>query len=238
MPVPGLVYQAPRGWFAMSTAPKSPERTARVLPLGTVMSDEAMLDGLRQQRPGAQAVFFRRYHHYVERLITRVLGYDRDVPDLVQDTFLAALKGVEAFRGDHGALGTWLGQIAIRTARGCIRKRKALRWLDFRPSPKLESAAAAIFKPEDQQALSHAYTALDKLPTNERVVFVLRAIEGMDVGEVCSMLNISAATVKRRTKSANERFTRLAGRDPVLRDWLDVHAEDSERRSPPEDNGQ
>jgi RNA polymerase sigma-70 factor, ECF subfamily len=234
--MPRMALPRHAGWLAM-TAAKSPPQTARVLPLGTVMSDEAMLEGLRQQRAGAQAVFFRRYHSYVERLITRVLGFDRDVPDLVQDTFLAALKGVRDFRGDHGALGTWLGQIAIRTARGCIRKRKALRWLDFRPGPKLESVGAAVFKPEDQQALSHAYAALDKLPTNERVVFVLRAIEGMDVGEVCSMLNISPATVKRRTKSANERFGRLAQRDPVLREWISVREWHLSNQGSPQDEG-
>lgn len=192
-----------------------------VLPIVPTMSDAEMIQGLRQRKPGAQAAFFRRYHDYVERLLTRVLGFDRDLPDLVQDVFVAALKSAPGFRGDEGALGSWVGQIAIYTARGCIRRRKALRWLDFRPTSTFEAVSAPAWKPEDQQALAHAYAALDRLPANERIVFVLRAIEGMEVGEVCAMLDISAATVKRRTKAAQERFMRLAQRDPVLRDWLD-----------------
>ena len=59
----------------------------------------------------------------------------------------------------------------------------------------------------------------EQLPAKERVVFALRFIEGMDVTEVAALCEISPATVKRRTQSAQERFWRLAGRDPVLKEW-------------------
>lgn len=192
----------------------------RVVALGAVLDEAALLEGLRGGKPQAQAAFFRRYHGYVERLVTRVLGFDAEVPDLVQDVFFAALKGIDGFRGDHGALSSWLGQIAIRTARGCIRRRKALKWLDFRPGLNLDDGPSFTPQPEERQALARAYQALDKLPTDERLVFSLRAIEGMDVAEVCTLCEISPATVKRKSKSAQERFFRIANRDPVLRDWL------------------
>lgn len=192
----------------------------RVVALSAVLDEAALLEGLRGGKPQAQAAFFRRYHAYVERLVTRVLGFDAEVPDLVQEVFFAALKGIDSFRGDHGALSSWLGQIAIRTARGCIRRRKALKWLDFRPGFNLDDVPGFTPQPEERQALARAYLALDKLPTDERLVFSLRAIEGMDVAEVCSLCEISPATVKRKSKSAQERFFRIANRDPVLRDWL------------------
>ena len=60
---------------------------------------------------------------------------------------------------------------------------------------------------------------LDRLPAKERVVFVLRAIEGMDVTEVAAVCDVSVATVKRRSKTGQARFFRLAMRDPVLREF-------------------
>ena len=88
-----------------------------MVPLSSAFTDEGLLEALRRGHQGARAAFFRRFHDYVERLVTRVLGFDNEIPDIVQEVFLGALKGIHAFRGDHNALPSWVGQIAIRTAR-------------------------------------------------------------------------------------------------------------------------
>lgn len=234
MAEPGLALRAPVPWlFPMAgRGPVSRDaQTGKVVALVSSSDEAQLLAELRAGHQNARVAFFRRYHHYVERLLVRTIGFDAEIPDLVQEVFLAALKGVPRFRGDHNALSTWLGQITIRTAQLLIRKRKALRWLDFRPGATIDEARAAPVRPElrleDRQVLERTYAALDKLPTNERMVFVLRYIDGMEVTEVAELCQISLATVKRRSKAAWERFLRLVGRDPVLREWRAGRGEDS-----------
>lgn len=179
----------------------------------------ALLAGLRAGDRGAQAAFFERYVVDVERILFRLLGPDTELQDLVQESFLQALSSIGSFRGDEGALGPWLRSVAIRTALKRVRWRKARWWLGFHPPEDFLDIPASV-DPSVQAALKRAHGVLDRLPPRERVAFVLRFVEGMQLREVASSCGVSLATVKRRLTSARRRFERLAERDPLLREWL------------------
>jgi RNA polymerase sigma-70 factor, ECF subfamily len=178
-------------------------------------AEAVMLEGLRAGQRDAQAALFARYGRMVERLLCRVLGLDPEIPDLVQDVFLAALKGIDRFRGDEGALSTWIGQIAIRTSQLCIRKRQRTRRMQAAVRPPISHTGDAA---EDRQLLARTYAVIEQLHEKERLVFVLRFIEQMDVVEVAKLCKISVATVKRRSRRAQDRFWVLVVHDPVLRE--------------------
>jgi len=58
------------------------------------------------------------------------------------------------------------------------------------------------------------------LPPQQRVPFVLRYVEELNLVEVAQACGVSLATTKRRIARARQRLVRAAGRDEVLRAWL------------------
>lgn len=182
--------------------------------------DERLVERLRDGDRAAAAILFDRYGDRIERVLVRVLGLDPEIPDLLQDVFVAAITGASAFRGDASTLPAWLTQIAVRSARKCIRRRSTRRALGL-VSNHHEAEAVGSDDPEIEATLRCAYRVLAKLPAHERIPFALRFIAGMRLAEVAQACDTSLATVKRRIARARQRFDRLAAHDPLLSSWLE-----------------
>jgi RNA polymerase sigma-70 factor (ECF subfamily) len=207
---------------APDTTPAKPEGV--VVPLAFVGDDAALVGGLRDHHPGAKAAFFQRYAPYVERIITRVIGYDRELADILQETFLSALASLHTLK-DAQALRPWLAQVTTLTARKVLRTRTRRRWLrlfvDADDEARWERPVAE-HEPDALRALHAVYAVLGELPADERIAFALRFVEGMELTEVASACAVSLATVKRRLKRAETHFVAEARNRPELGDWLSM----------------
>jgi RNA polymerase sigma-70 factor, ECF subfamily len=179
----------------------------------------SLLAGLRRREPAAAAELFDRNVAQVERAALGVLGPDPEVEDLVQDAFVAALRGIDGFRGDERALGAWVRGIATRLALKRLRWRRTRRWLGWPGSDALPELPG-LTDTGTQAALRRAYTLLARLPALERAAFGMRFIQGMQLEEVADALGVSLSTAKRHLKRARARLGRLAARDALLCDWL------------------
>jgi RNA polymerase sigma-70 factor (ECF subfamily) len=69
-------------------------------------------------------------------------------------------------------------------------------------------------------ALHRTHSVLGRLPRNERDIFAMRHIDGLELGTLATLCGVSLATVKRRLTRAEGRFYALARREPALADWL------------------
>lgn len=204
-------------------SPKArPAASEVVRQLPVVRDDAALLEGLRAGEAWARAALFDRYAPHVERILRRILGHElhTDVADLMQDAFVQALGSIDRLR-DAEALLAWMQTIAARTAYRSIRARRARRWLRFWEPAELPEVSVEGVDPAVREAHRRTYAALDRLPADERVVFALRYIDGMELERIGSVCEISLATVKRRLGRAEARFCRAAQRDDVLRPWLE-----------------
>lgn len=179
----------------------------------------SLIARLKRGERKAQGEFFDAYVGMVERVLFRLLGPDVELSDMVQDVFIQALRSVRSFRGDEGGLESWLRSVAIRTALKRVRWRKARSWLGH-ASPDAVLELSATSDPVTQTALARAFEVLDRLPSGERAVFVLRFVEGMQLQEVAQACAISLATVKRRIDRARSRFQRWAQQDALLAEWM------------------
>lgn len=189
-------------------------------PLPTTLSDAALVTALRSGSPDAADQLFDRYGEYVERLIVRVLGIDAEVPDLINEVFARAFERIEKLE-DFSALKGWLGSIAVFTARTFLRDRRSRRrFLGFFAPEELPEVPFSAAPIECSLALSRTYQLLATLAPDERIAFALRFIDGMSLGEVAEMMGVSIGTVKRRLTSGQQRFVHAAGRDPLLKEFL------------------
>jgi RNA polymerase sigma-70 factor, ECF subfamily len=193
-----------------------------LVPLAFTGDEAALVDALRAKHPGAMAAFFQRYVKLVERLITHVLGFDSELPDVLQEVFAAALSSIHSLH-DPAALEPWLASVAALTARKVLRTRSRRAWLrrftDTAEDDLYEPVAPGV-DVAARRALRGVYSALSKLPTDERIAFALRFIDGMELTEVAGACNVSLATIKRRLTRAERRFLANARNHPELAVWI------------------
>jgi len=205
---------------------RAPQSTTRPKSVVVAMSfsgdDTALVAALRENHPGAKAAFFDRYARQVERIITHVIGFDRELVDVVQEVFANALGSIHTLE-DAAALKRWLSRVATLTARKVLRTRSRRAWLrlfaDSEDEERLEPPAVGL-EQEVLSALRAVYEVLDGLPADERIAFALRFVEGMELTEVAAATNVSLSTAKRRLKRAEAHFLAGARRRPELSEWL------------------
>lgn len=169
--------------------------------------------------PRTGAALFDLCEAQVNRIVWRVLGADEAHDDVVQQVFVALLRGLPRVR-DPEALVGWVAVVTVNTVRSEIRRRKIRRlWLRSDPAA-LDLAEAPAPSHEARELLRRTYAVLDRLPADERIAFGLRVIDEMPLTEVAAACGCSLATIKRRLQSAQARFRRLAERDPELAERL------------------
>lgn len=197
--------------------PRDEER--KVVPIDK--SDAAIVSGLARQERWAANALYDRYAAPIERMLRRTLGAERheDFEDLLHEVFVQALTSASSLR-DSTALLAWLQTIAARIAFRTMRRRRARSWLWFKEPEEVPEVASVDVPPEIRQACASFYCLVEKLPATLQIVFNLRYVEGMEVAQLAATCGISLSTAKRRLGKAEERFTRLAERDPVLKTWI------------------
>jgi len=200
---------------AQPIAPNGASRRARISFAG---GEEALLHGLQNSEPGAQAAFFDSYERDVRKVLVRILGTSPDVADALQDTFIRAFKSALQVK-DALALRGWVLRVGVSVAIDHLRRRQRQRWLVFSSDATVDAPAEGV-APELRAALRDTYRVLDKLPNEERIAFALRHIDEMELAEVADACNVSLATIKRRLVRAETRFRTLAKRQPGLSDWV------------------
>lgn len=167
----------------------------------------------------AAAVFFREFEPLVERTIGRIIGFGDELPDATQEAFVRALRSVGRLR-DPQALVDWVLQIAVRTAADFLRRRRRRRWLSFFAPAQLAEPEAPETDESGREAVHATYRVLDRLSPEERTVFSLRFIEGMDIDMLASVHDCSRSTIKRRLARASARFRALARHERALTTWV------------------
>src|SRR4051812_18802868 len=95
----------------------------------------------RDCAPADVSATFRMYSPYVAAVALRLLGRGDDVDDVVQDVFLASLKGLATLR-DSGAIRGWLATVTVRTARRRLRVRRLRTMIGLDEIADYESLAA------------------------------------------------------------------------------------------------
>jgi len=153
----------------------------------------------------AEEALYRRHVGYVAGMVTRLLGGAPEAEDVVQDTFAIGLERLDTVR-NPGAVRAWFAQIAVSQVRRRLRRTKLLTRIGLHPSldhTQLESLAIEEADAETRAELAKLGAALGKLPTDDRLAWMLRFVEGEPFKEIARLCDCSLATVKRRVAAAS-----------------------------------
>ncbi len=135
----------------------------------------------------------------VQALAGRLLGWDGDVEDVVQEVFLAAFLGLKRFKG-ASSLGTWLYSITINKCRS-HRHRRRVRLRVF-SGPNKDRADSAASKPMTDDDFDRVRIAVRSLPVKYREVVVLKYLQELSTEKICEILGVSDNVVYVRLNRA------------------------------------
>ncbi len=200
-------------------------------------ADEATLARARAGDEGAFRELTEPHRRDLQLHCYRILGSVQDAEDLVQETLLAAWRGLETFEG-RASVRSWLYRIATNRCLNALRARSrrpkevqtmsdALEptrliepvWLEPYPDVLLEGLADAAPGPdaryETKESIELAFiVALQALPPRQRAVLVLRDVLGFRTAEVAEMLDTGEISVKGALQRARAALReRLPGAD-------------------------
>jgi RNA polymerase sigma-70 factor, ECF subfamily len=181
----------------------------RLVPGGAgseVRDDELVAQAIRQD-PAAREALVRRYGPVLFGTVARLLGRRDDAEDVVQATFEIALRNLTDLR-DPQAFLSWMLRIAVRESHRQLTMRRLRRSLGLDREDgdaRLDALASIEASPEMRADLYLLARVLAELPTNQRIAWTLRYVEGLSLSEVAVATGCSLATAKRRLKAAHER---------------------------------
>lgn len=180
---------------------------------GGLDEDASLLRDAAAGDEEAVRALYRRHVDRVHRCVARILGPgDSDVEDVVQQAFLAALDGAKSFDG-RSRVSTWLVGIATRRALDAARSRwRRRRWAAL--GERVGRGRPATAPDERLEALSVAEAALAALTVDQRMVFVLHAVEGYTFKEIQEMTGTGISTLHARLKAARSRIDALLADHP------------------------
>jgi RNA polymerase sigma-70 factor (ECF subfamily) len=173
--------------------------------------ERELLAQARAGRKDALEALLERQEGRVLRFARRLCRHREDAEDVLQESLLAAARGLSRFRGE-ASISTWLFAIARSF---CIKKRRRSVFAPVTLSLEGEArvAARSVRSPDrsPHQALEarRLEAALDQaiaaLPRPYREVLLLRDVEGLSAAEVGEVTGLSVPAVKTRLHRARER---------------------------------
>jgi RNA polymerase sigma-70 factor (ECF subfamily) len=173
--------------------------------------EQALVEQFRRGDDSAFDRIVERHGAEVAALANRLLGWPRDVDDVVQDVFVAAFVGLRRFRGEC-RLRTWLYTIAVNKCRSHRFRRRRLRVVNMEQAQALESPGGAGDRAAlDEETFAKVRGAVQVLPQKYREVVVLKYLQGLDTPEICELLGLTVNTMQVRLNRAKKRLREQLG---------------------------
>lgn len=153
------------------------------------------------------------------RLAYRLVGNRADAEEIAQEAFLRFFAGIDKFRGEC-SVGTWIHRTVTRLAIDHLRRERLRRQIFFFRKEEDDPEPmdyVADPRPGPGDCLIGAETgrrlakAMQKLPSRQRAVFVLRHQEELPLKEIASLLDLEEGTVKAHLHRAVMRLRRELG---------------------------
>ena len=170
---------------------------------------------LEKVKNGDQAAFRKIVEEYRQQAFSvafRITCNEDEARDAVQESFIKAWQKIRTYDMAQ-KFPTWFIKIVINTS--IDRKRRMKQQVQVRLEDVIRIIDRQNFDPEKVR-LENSENALlinwlaEKLPEKQRIIFILRDIQGMEAAEVCQVLNLPETSVK-----SNLYHARLAIREKL-----------------------
>lgn len=175
--------------------------------------DDELAERLRDGDRDAVEQAYVAHHAAVRAFARRLVGDEAAAEDIVHEAFIALPRAIRRFRGE-GSLRSFLIGVAInhsrRHVRSAMRRRRATERLAARdevlPPPGAATPADDLRR---KRLASRLWAALDRLPIDQRAVFVLCEAEQRTSVEVAAIVGAPEGTVRTRLFHAKRKLREI-----------------------------
>jgi RNA polymerase sigma-70 factor (ECF subfamily) len=179
---------------------------------GGLPSDDVVVTALRAGDEAMFSVLLDSWSRGMLRVARSYVSTDESAEEIVQDTWLAVMGGIDGFEG-RSSVKTWVYRILVNAARKRgVRESRTVPWSSAFVDDGGQAVDHALFDgatgfwkeapapwptPEGEALAAEVRevitAALAGLPARQRTVITLRDVEGCSSEEVCEILEISPA---------------------------------------------
>jgi RNA polymerase sigma-70 factor (ECF subfamily) len=195
-------------------------------------ADNALVARLREGDRAAVEEAYRAHHVAIRGFARRLLGDTASAEDIVHEAFVALPRAIRRFRGE-GTLRAFLIGVAAnhsrRHVRSAMRRRRATERLAAHEElqPRTIDATDEL---SNKQLAGKLWAALDELPLDQRIVFVLCEAEQRTSVEVAAIVGAPEGTVRTRLFHAKRKLREKL--EPQTRDHAGSPDRPERRGSP------
>jgi RNA polymerase sigma-70 factor (ECF subfamily) len=195
---------------------KFPERLSGSVPVET-LDDRELVRRAQKGSQEAYEVLIQRHQHRVFAVARGIVKRQEDVEDISQQVFVKAYFSLKRF-DQRAAFSTWLYKITVNECWDLLRKRKVRPLVyeadlseeqtrEYSATENLQSsgpdaAERLAAKEEISRLLSH-------LEERDRLMLIMKEVEGFSVEEIGDVLDLNANTVKVRLFRARRKIVGL-----------------------------
>jgi len=182
---------------------------------------------LRQSKAGDLVSFERlieKHQQVAYNVAYRMVGNEEDAKDMTQEAFIKVFKSIGSFREDS-SFSTWLYRIVMNTCKDELRKKKIKvvsidrdievgeSSVSFEIPDQTYSPEVVYEKKQLHQMLSQALT---ELPETNRIVVIMRDVQGFSYEDIAECINVPVGTVKSRINRGRHMLREMITKDRNL----------------------
>ncbi len=167
-------------------------------------SEELLIEQLKQGDGAAFKTIVDTYQNMVYNACLSIVKNEEDAEDLAQEVFVQVYQSIKSFKGES-KLSTWLYRIATTKSLDHERKKKRKKRFGFVKSIFGEDAQVEVNPPDfhhpgvvldQKENAAILFKAIDKLPDNQRIAFILNKIEGLSYQEISEVMQTTISAIE------------------------------------------
>ncbi len=168
------------------------------------MDEQLLIKQLKQGNEASFKTLVENWQNMVFNTAFNFVQNEEDAEDVAQEVFVQVYNSIHSFKGD-AKLSTWLYKITVSKSLDMLRRKKRKKRQGiikslFGESNETENISSDIAHPgvnmDQKEHATALYTALNRLPDNQKTAFMLNKIEGLNYQEVSEIMNTSTSAVE------------------------------------------
>ena len=186
-----------------------------------MLNEDILIEALKRGETAAFKTLVDAYQNRVYNTCLSIVKSEVDAEDLAQEVFVQVYQSIASFKGES-KLSTWLYRIATTKSLDHERKKKRKKRFGFVKSIFGEQSEIVVNPPDfhhpgvvldHKENASKLFKAMEQLPENQKVAFLLNKVEGLSYQQVSDVMKASVSSVESLLHRAKLNLRKILEKD-------------------------
>ena len=168
------------------------------------MNEWALIEQLKQGDQSAFKFIVDTWKDMVYNTALSIVQQEEDAEDVTQEVFVQVYQSIEGFKRES-KFSTWLYRITLSKAMDHERRKKRKKRFAFVKSLFGEGSEVVVDPPDfnhpgvsldNKEKAAILFKAMESLPDNQRMAFVLNKVEGLSYQEISEVMETTVSAIE------------------------------------------